>query len=86
MSLWRSEQDFFYTCAFWLKYAHLPYIRVHPSKKKNRSFISIRFMMKTQLTFRRAQQLTRELQRVLEEVPPNLTTTSTRTKFTSDVL
>jgi hypothetical protein len=53
---------------------------------KSHSFISIWFMMKAQLTFRRAQKLTQELQRVLEEDPLNLITTNTRTKFTSNVL
>jgi hypothetical protein len=84
MLLWRFEQDGLYTCAFWIKYAHLSYIRAHPSK--SRSFISIWSMMKAQLTFRRAQKLTQGLQRVLEEDPLNLTTTNTRTKFTSNVL
>jgi hypothetical protein len=56
-----------------------------PILLKSRSFISIWFMMKAQLTFRRAQKLTQELQRVLEEDPLNLTTTNTRTKFTSNV-
>lgn len=43
-------------------------------------------MMKAPLTFRRAQKLTQELQRVLEEDPPQSTTTSTRTKLSSNVL
>ncbi|CAG8218016.1 unnamed protein product [Penicillium salamii] len=53
---------------------------------KLRLFISIWFMMKAPLTFRRAQKLTQELQRVLEEDPPKITTTSTRTKLSSNVL
>ncbi|CAG8214349.1 unnamed protein product [Penicillium salamii] len=44
------------------------------------------FMMKAPLTFRRAQKLTQELQRVLEEDPPKSTTTSIHTKLSSNVL
>jgi hypothetical protein len=39
-------------------------------------------MMKAPLTFRRAQKLTQELQRVLEEDPPKITTA----KLTSNAL
>ncbi|CAG8074472.1 unnamed protein product [Penicillium salamii] len=53
---------------------------------KLHSFVSVWFMMKAPLTFRRAQKLTQELQRVLEEDPPQSTTTSTRTKLSSNVL
>ncbi|CAG8155690.1 unnamed protein product [Penicillium nalgiovense] len=78
------EQDGLYTCVFWIKYAQLSYIRVYPSKTPFVHFSLV--MMKAQLTFRRAQKLTQELQRVLEEDPFNLTTTSIRTKFTPNVL